>query len=203
MFKDKEVDTKVKCKLGFFDGREPKESDLENVTDIFLTNLNVKGEKIGTDISEIIRIKKLKSLNLKGFELTDDIVSIIDSFQDLEWLGLYSCSSKETITMDLSNLKSLMLDNCKTVNLTCVNLPESVLVVNGGVIDLSKLVNSDKVKNLEIKSSEIIYSGILREMKNLKTLNIDGSVLDDEKVLDFLKSKKVSVSYEYEYHPIR
>ena len=204
MFKDREVDTKVKYKLGIFnDGREPDEIELENINDIFLTNLNSKGEKIGTDISEISKLKKLKNLDLKGFELSDDIASIISSFKELEGLRLYSCESKDTIAMDLSKLKILLLDNCKTVNLTDIQLPERVLVINGGVVDLSKFINSSKIKNLEIKSSEIMYSELLKNMGNLKVLNVDGSTLDNEEILEDLKNKNISVSYEYEYNPIK
>ena len=90
MFKDKEVDRKVKYKLGIFDERrEPNEMDLEKITDIFLTNLNSKGEEIGTNISEISRLTKLKNLELKGFELSDDIANVISSFKGLEGLRLY------------------------------------------------------------------------------------------------------------------
>lgn len=203
MFKDKEVDTKVKYKLGIFDSREPSEQDLEQITDIFLTNLNPKGEKLETDISEIARLKKLKNLDLRGFELTQNIVETIDSLEELEVLSLYSCSSRSAISLNLSVLKRLILDNCKSINLAEVNFPENVLIINGGVVDLSKFINTCRVKRLEIKSSEIIYSELLKEIKNLKMLNVDGSTLDNEDILNYLENKKISVSYEYEYNPIK
>ena len=77
MFSDKELDTKVKFKLGIFDGREPTEEELENVRDIFLTNLNARGEKMNTDISELVRLKKLRNLDLKGFDLTPEVLEVI------------------------------------------------------------------------------------------------------------------------------
>lgn len=204
MFKYKEVDRKVKYKLGIFDDRrEPEEEELENITDIFLSNVNSKGEKLETDISEISKLKRLKNLDLKGFELSSDIASIISSCKELEGLRLYSCGSRDMVAMDLSKLKIFMLDNCKTVNLTDIKLPERVFVINGGVVDLSKFINSSKIKNLEIKSSEIMYSELLKEMGNLKSLNVDGSTLDNEEVLDYLRNKNISVSYEYEYNPIK
>ena len=203
MFKDKEVDTKVKYKLGIFDGTEPLEEDLNKITDIFISNVNAKGEKIGTDISEISRLKKLKSLDLKGFEIDEKIVEIINSFPELLGLKLYGCSSKDSININAQALKTLILDNCKSINLNETKLPECLIMINCGIVDISKFLNSSQLKDLQIKSSEIMHTDSLREMKALKILNVDGSTLDNEEILKELKNRKVLVSYEYEYHPIK
>ena len=203
MFSDKELDTKVKFKLGIFDGREPTEEELENVRDIFLTNLNARGEKMNTDISELVRLKKLRNLDLKGFDLTPEVLEVIRNMKVLTGLKFYECNSEEPISIDLEQLKSLILDACKVEFGSGIDSLETLLVVNSGTVDVSRLPLGKKLKDLGIKNSEIVNSGKLSEIESLKSLNIDGSALDNEEVLKALLANKVAVSHEYEYHPIK
>ena len=202
MFQDKEVDKKVKYKLGIFDETEPAESDLDKVTDIIIHNVNAKGDVINTDLSELVRLKKLKTLDLKGFELTEEVLRVIQSFPELVSLKLYSCHSKVAIQLDIETLKLLVLDHCQSINLNETHLPETVLIIDGGVVDVSKFQYSQKLKELGINDSEIVHSTSLQDIHSLKRLNVDGSTLDDENIIDVLRSKKVAVSYELEYQPL-
>lgn len=203
MFSDKEVDKKVKYKLGIFDGHDPKESDLDKVTEIIISNLNAKGEVIGTDVSEIGRLTKLKTLGLRGFDLSAELVELIHRFPELVSLNLYECHSQEPITIDIETLKSLILDHCQVANFSDVRLPENVLIVNGGVINVSEFKKSSSLKDLGIKNSDIVNASSLSDIKGLKNLNLDGSTLDNEDIISELKSRKIVVSHEYEYNPMR
>ena len=203
MFNNKELDTKVKFKLGIFDGREPSENELENVKDIFLSNLNVRGEKINTDLSELVKLKNLKSLDLKGFYLIPEVLDVIGNMKELEGIKLYECSSDKPISIDLEQLRSLILDTCDVQFQNKINSLESLLVVNCGMVDVLKLPLGKNIKELGIKNSEIINSEELTKIENLKSLNVDGSVLDNEDVLKTLLANKIAVSHEQEYHPIK
>lgn len=203
MFNDKEVDKKVKYKLGIFDGSEPSEADLDKITEIIISNLNARGEEIGTDISELSRLRKLKTLDLKGFDLTEEVIRVIHSFPELVGLRLYSCHSKEPVHIDIEKLKSLILDHCQSMNLSQMKLPESVLIVDCGMVDVSRLQGKEDIKDLGIKNSDIINSDSFREMSSLKSLNVDGSTLDDDEVVSKLRNKRIAVSNEFEYHPLR
>ena len=202
MFNDKEVDKKVKYKLGIFDDIEPTNEDLYKIRDIMINNLNVKDEVINTDISELVYLKKLQSLDLRGFEFNEKILEVLKSLSNLEILKLYRCQLKDELYFDIPKLKAIVLDNCKIFNLTNFTFPENVLIVNCGTIDASKLLENRKIKDLGIKSSEIINSSSLIEMKKLKILNVDGSTLDSEDIVERLKKKKIAVSNEFEYRPI-
>lgn len=82
-------------------------------------------------------------------------------------------------------------------------MPENVLIVDGGIVDLSRFQHCDHLRELGIKSSEIVSGASLLEMRSLKSLNIDGSTIDDDVVLHELKNRKIAVSNEFEYHPIK
>ena len=203
MFNDKEVDTKVKYKLGIFDGSEPNEYDLDNVKDIFISNYNARGEKINTNISELVRLKKLKMLDLKGFELTQEVLDVINSLQELQELKLCECNSKEPLNINIEKLKTIVLDNCSSIDLSQIQLPENLLMISCGIVDVSKLTNTKRLRDLGIKSSEVVNTSALTEIDNLKSVNFNGSTLDNENVLKDLKKGNVEVSYMYEDHPIQ
>ena len=203
MFSDKEVDKKIKYKLGIFDDREPSKEDLNRITDIFISNVNARGEVMNVDLSDLVKLRKLKSLDLKGFDINAEILGIINSFPELMSLVLYSCQSEEPLDIRIEKLKNMILDNCGTMNLSGINLPERLTIISGGTIDVSQFVNNYTLRELEIKNSEVLNSRFLEEIKKLKRLNLDGSTLDYEDVIKTLEGKKIKVSHELEYNPIR
>lgn len=200
MFLDQEIQKKVKYKLGVFRKEEFSEADLQKITDIFISNLNPRGEVINTNLLELKKLRKLKCLDLKGFELTDDVLQVIHSFPDLNQLKLYSCKAHGIIKLNVETLKTLICDNCRINDFSEIVLPESVLIVDGGVVDISKFHYINFLKELSIKKSEIINSIFLEKMKGLNSLNVDGSTLDFENALEMLKQRKVKISNESEYH---
>jgi len=203
MFQDKEVEKIVKYKLEIFDDTELKETDLDGITEIMVSNRDAKGKVIPINISELVKLKKLKGLDLKGFELNQDVLGVIQSFPELTSLHLYSCQSKEPISLHVKKLKSLVLDHCQSLNFVEIQFPERVLIVDGGVVDASKLQHHQQLKILGIKNSEIIHAAYLKKIPSLKSLNVDGSVLDEDNVVNQLRAKKIAVSNEFEYHPLK
>lgn len=203
MFSDKEVETKIKYKLGIFDGREPIPSELDGVSDIMITNLNAKGEKIGTDISELVKLRKLKVLGLKGFDLDETFYEVMHSFPELASLSFYECHLKEPLEIRINSLRDLIMMRCKIENLKNIQFPANVMVNSGGIIDASKFVHSSHLKKLGINNSDINHAAYFEQMKALKSLNVDGSNLDEPDVIQRLREKKIAVSYGFEYHPIR
>lgn len=203
MFKDKEVETKVKYKLDIFDDTELSEDDLNKVTEILISNKNLRGEVINTDLSELVKLRKLQSLDLKGFELSEEVLRVIHGLPELVALSLYDCQAKESVAINIERLKSLILDHCQNMNFSEIHLPETLLIVDGGVVDVSKFQHHQHLKDLGIKSSEIIHANSLEEITSLKNLNVDGSTLDDDNIVNKLRAKKVVVSNEFEYHPLK
>ena len=105
--------------------------------------------------------------------------------------------------VNIERLKSLILDHCQTMNFSEIHLPETLLIVDGGVVDVSKFQHHQHLKDFGIKSSEIIHANSLEEITSLKNLNVDGSTLDDDNIVNKLRAKKVVVSNEFEYHPLK
>ena len=170
------------------------------MNEMMISNVNARGETLGKDlVAELENHKDLESLDLKGFELTDNVVNILSQFHNLHNLNLYNCTSSQKIYADFKKIKKIVIDNCRYLDLSGIELPENVLIMGCGTVDLSRLLIGDNVKNLRIHSSEIINSTFFEKMKSLKTLNVDGSNLDNEDSLNRLKFK---VSNEFEYHPI-
>ena len=167
--------------------------------EITISNLNARGEKQGIDIAKLVESKKVESLDLKGFELTEETIQILNNIPSLTTLNLYSCSSSGKINADFRKIKKLVIDNCKELDLSEIELPEEVLIVGCGPVYIARLSVGNNVKHLSIHSSEIINSCFFEKMKWLKTLNVDGSSLDNEEAL---KRLKIKISNEFEYHPI-
>lgn len=203
MFSNKEVDTKVKYKLGIFDGREPSEEELKKVEEILISNVNAKGEIIGTDISELVKLPNLRHLDLKGFKIDESIRRIINSLPRLAALELFECSFEGPLTINTDKLKRLVFDNCGRVDLSQTVLPESVLIMDSQAVDISNFEFADKLKELGIKNCEILNAAELSKMKKLESFNADGSTLDNRDILNELRNKKISVSNSMEYHPMR
>ncbi|MBR2289864.1 MAG: hypothetical protein IJ867_04525 [Clostridia bacterium] len=203
LLKEDKLEKEIKYALEIFEKKELEEADLDRVSSVLISNWNVRGEELGVDISEISRLKNLKALELKGFELNQEIANILENFSGLEKICLYSCKSKEKVSVDFGKLKNILLDSCSEIDLNEIEMPENVKIVNCKVVDLSKLQNANQIKDLKIQASEIVNSSFLGKMKKLKKLNIDGSSLDDDEIIGKLRAKKVFVSNEFEYYPIK
>ncbi len=81
MFKDKNFEKTVQYKVGKFNGEELTEEDLSNVMEITINNINIRGEKLDVDISELSMLNKLKHLSLKAFNLTDEEIDMLNSMR--------------------------------------------------------------------------------------------------------------------------
>lgn len=169
------------------------------MSELTISNFNARGEKQEIDIEKEIESKDIETLDLKGFEITEKVVQIVNNISGLANLNLYNCSSSGKINADFRKIKKLIIDNCKELDLSEIELPEEVLIVGCGLVDLARLSIGNNVKHLSIHSSEIINSTFFEKMKGLKMLNVDGSSLDNEEAL---KRLKIKVSNEFEYHPI-
>ncbi len=201
-FADKELHKKVGFKLGIFDGGSIPEDELEKVEDILISNIDPKGNKKNTDLSELPKLKGLKSLSLKGFEITNEVLDVITKLDKIETLIFYSCVSQETIRLSIERLKTLIFDRCRLVDYSEINFPENVLMVSCGIINLSDFVQRNRIKSLSIKGTEIESAMEFKNFSALRSINLDGSTLDDENVIKELQGR-MSFSYAKEGNSIR
>lgn len=195
------VEQAIKYKLGIFDGRSPQEKDLDEITDLFISNLNPRGEIIGVDISDIEKLKKLQFLELKGFDINRELLEIINRLQQLTTLELYSCHSGQSLAINLKKLKELILNNC-SINLEGVRLPKILKIRGADIVDISKWSDTKNLRELDINNSKIVNSRNIKDIQALIKLNLDGSNLDDESIVSEL-ARKIEVSYNSEFLPLR
>ena len=54
-------------------------NSLEEIEDISIQDINLMQNKLNIDLTEIIKLKNLKNISLKFFEITDEIIEAINN----------------------------------------------------------------------------------------------------------------------------
>lgn len=162
------------------------------------------GEKIELNLSELAMLKKLKSLTLQKHEIDDSFVNTLNAFSHLKSIQFSVCDFENSNMINISNLDRTIIEHCEFSGLQKI-MPTRIFHVSDcrKQLDLKTLASSDKVESLYLQNCKLI-NGFehVQDFKNLRELNIDGSQVDDEKVLEEIKNK-MTVSHQKNSLPIR
>lgn len=179
---------------------EITEEELNTVKDLNLTNIDYSNEILNTDLGELEKIKNLENLKLNEFEINNEIIKSLYKCKKLKNLYLNLCTvSGENIKMN--NLNKIFFDHCIIENWNKIELPNEIYILTGADINLDKFINAENIKTLSIRGANILNIKKILEFKNLEILNLDGSTIDDENILDMIKNK-VKISKEDSCLPI-
>lgn len=197
-------------------------NDINKIEEISISDKNLADEKLNINLFEISNLKNLKSLSIKFFEITDEIVECLNSLEHLECIKFLMCDFKNTKSIT-KQLKKLIVNNCKEFKLNMIenNITEKISIQNSGIIDIYELTKYDLIKVLKIsectvislpkvsmfKNIEKLYLNSINldlefdisEMKKLKFVSLNGSkTMDKEKYLQNLKSQNANIEIEFE-----
>ncbi len=204
-------------------------NSIEEIEDISIQNVNLMENKLNIDLMEISKLKNLKSLSLKFFEITDEVIETINKLKILETIDFSMCIFKNTKVLE-PKLKSVIIYNCQNFNISMLNknaVLENLQITHSGIVDVSdvsnfknlkylkiahcsaiSIPNISKLQNLEriyLNHIEIPYNIDISNMLNLRFISLSGSnVLNKEKYIENLykQNKEITVEFEENDLPI-
>lgn len=162
------------------------------------------GEKSELNLSEFAMLKNLKSLTLQKHKIDDNFANILNGFEDLKTIQFSVCEIKNRNVINAPNLDRTIIEHCEFSSLAQF-MPTRIFHVSDcrSKLDLRTLQQSDNIESLYLQNCKKIEGfEHVQDFKNLRELNIDGSQVDNEKVLEEIKNK-MPVSHREENLPIR
>lgn len=198
-------------------------NDIEDIEEISIQDINLMQNKLNIDLTEISKLKNLKSISLKFFEITDEVIQAINQLQSLETIEFLMCifNNKETLS---EKLKSVTIFNCQDFNIDMLKLNttiEELQLVHSGIVDIADISNFKSLKYLKIAHCSAIsipsidtlerleqlylnhiempYDINILKMPNLKFISLSGSnVSDKEMYVKKLKDQNKELIVEFE-----
>ena len=204
-------------------------NNIEEVEDISIQDINLMQNKLNIDLTEIVKLKKLKNLSLKFFEITDQVIETINQLEHIKRLEFSMCIFKNKIELP-EKVQSVIIYNCQDFNTNMLNKNtdlEELQLIHSGIVDISNIKKFKKVKYLKIAHCnaisipsitalenleqlylnhiEIPYDIDISKMPNLKFISLSGSnVPNKEKYIEKLhkQTEKVTIEFKEDDLPI-
>ena len=184
---DKNLLRTIKLKLCTIPTKNYKE--IENIS---LSNKNFLGNTLNIDLKEISELDELKSLSLKFFEITDEVIESINSLKKLNNIEFYMCEFKTNKKLSC-NIKSAIIYCCKNLEFEIldetINI-ENLELTNSGIVDLNKLQNFANLKNLKIRDCLIISLPRISNLINVEQLYLNNINLEFDFEITKMKELK-------------
>lgn len=181
---------------------EISEEELKKVRSISINQTNefLEGEKVEEKDFEVLR--NVESLTLNLFEITDELIQQINSFENLSYLVLNHCTirAEKKIRNHLKNIIVTYTQNFKLSLFEHSLSAEMVQLVNLDKIDIKDLSAYKNLEYIYIYNTQLENLQYLENFEKLKKVYLDGSTIS-EQVLNYLKEKKIKVHYAKEYLP--
>lgn len=182
---------------------------------ITLNQYNILGQKIDVDINKIRNNEKLEYVILKNFNVTNEIMVILETLKNLKKLWFVNCNIIEKIK--IKNIDSIRIENCENIFNICYEQNINYLYINN-----CKEFDVNTIVNLDLKGFELEYTipknlQVLCEMKCLETLSLkeidlikghlnipkslrkiilNGSkVANKEVVMNYFKEKNIQIEF--------
>lgn len=204
-------------------------NDIEDIEDISIQDINLMQNQLNIDLTELVKLKNLKRISLKFFEITDEIVQAINQLEYLETIEFSMCIFKNKETLS-KNIKAVIILNCQDFNITILNqntILEELQLVHSGIVDIADISNFKNLKYLKIAHCSVIsvpsitrledlerlylnhieipYDIDISKMPNLKFISLSGSNVSNNEM--FVKklydqNKEIIVEFEENDKPI-
>ena len=203
--------------------------NIEDIEDISIQNINLMQHKLNIDLTEIVKLKKLKNISLKFFEIIDSVIETINQLEFIETIEFSMCIFRNKNVLS-NKLKSITIYNCQNFNINMINTNislEKLQIVHSGIININNLITFQNLKFLKIAHCnvtsipniselehleqlylnhiDIIYDIDISKMHNLKFISLSGSnVSNKEKYIEKLykQNKKITIEFEDNDLPI-
>ncbi|MBQ8300237.1 MAG: hypothetical protein IJX99_10410 [Clostridia bacterium] len=187
---------------------EISDEDLESVEKISINKENIFGGINDYQISDLKFLKGLKQCSISGFEITDQDIDIINELPELEFLEFDFCGFK-LVSNSVNNpkLEDLYLDNCVDFKISYVkssNLKSLSIVgfkEDMDSLNLAGLMIMRSLEEIEIHNYKIEnIINVISSAPNVKSINLDGSIVSEKDLLEEIKINGIKVSNESFFH---
>lgn len=178
------------------------EEELKKVKSISINQNNeyLNGTRI--EAKDFEYLKYVESLSLNLFEITDEFIQQINSFENITHLSLNHCIMK-TDNKIISHLNSIIVTYTQNFKLNLLEdtlSPEMIQLINLERIDLKDFISYKNLKYIYIYNTQIEKPEFLNSFEQLKEVYLDGSTISEE-ILEQLRDKNIKVHYKEEYLP--
>lgn len=193
-----------------------------NENTITLNQCNIIGQKIDVDINKIRNNEKLKYVILKNFNITNEIIKVLETLKNLEKVWFVNCNIVEKIK--IKNIDNIRIENCE--NIANINYEKKInylYINNCKEFDINTIINLD-LKGFELeytipKNLKMLYKMTKLEELGLKDLDLkcvnfiipsslkkvilNGSKVDDKDVIiKFFEDKNIQIEFAEQNLPI-
>lgn len=150
-------------------------NNLEQIEEICVQDINLMEKKLNIDLKEISKLKNLKRLSLKFFDITDEVVDVLNNLEYLEEIEFDICNFKTEKNMS-DKILYLSVYNCtefknKIIN-NCKNLLE-LEIVHSGLININELREFSNLKFLRLSDCNVISLEKINLFKELEELYLN------------------------------
>lgn len=200
---DNELAKSIGYQIKKYNINQFSKEELESVNEISLRNMNLRGKTLNIDLEQLKDLPYLENLYLQGFTIDDDVIKIINELKELKKIYFNQCRIRNNKKSIMRALKHLALEFCEGKyydffdSLECLSIRTKI----DETFDLSEINNKFNIRRLHINNANIINFETINEFNMLEVLNIDGSKVDKEDVLDTI-NKTIEISHKSKYLPI-
>ena len=182
--------------------QELTEEDLNNVKEINLSNRTFAGKDKNIDLSDLKLLSNIKSIYLQYFLIDDYAITILNSLNKLENITFASCKFINKNTLEPSILNKLSIEYCDILDYATIVSVETFRILDSSKVRLEKISKKEKIVNLLLQNCDVRNFETVEECNRLKFLNLDGTKVDNKKVLKRLEGK-IEISQKDKYLPIK
>ncbi|MCI8384285.1 MAG: hypothetical protein HFJ33_05440 [Clostridia bacterium] len=176
------------------------EEELKKVKSISINQNNDCLTKI--EAKDLEYLKYVESLSLNLFEITDELIQQINSFENITHLSLNHCIMR-TDNKIMNHLNSIIVTYTQNFKLNLLEdtlFPKMIQLINLEKIDLKDLRAYKNLKYIYIYNTQIENPEFLNSFEQLKEVYLDGSNISEE-ILEQLRNKNIKAHYKEEYLP--
>lgn len=193
-----------------------------NENTITLNQCNIIGQKIDVDINKIRNNGKLEFVILKNFNITNEIIKVLETLKKLEKIWFINCNIVEKIK--IQNIDNIRIENCENVSNINYEPKINYLYINNcKEFDINTIINLD-LKGFELeytipKNLQMLYKMTNLEELGLKDLDLksanfiipsslkkvvfNGSKIDNkDAVIKFFENKNIQIEFTEQNLPI-
>lgn len=170
---------------------------IEEIEDISIQNINLMQNKLDINLIEITKLKNLKSISLKFFDISDEVIETINKLEHIKKIEFLMCSftTKKVLS---KKIKSVIIYNCKDFDINILNEDkelEELQLIHSGIVDISNLIMFSNLKYLKLSDCNVISIPKISLLDNLEELYLNNiEILYNIDISNLLYLKFVSLN---------